>query len=57
MVGSHYHQQHVPVRTHSLTHSLSHTHTKETNNPDYILCYLVNYNYVKPSLYIDLQYI
>lgn len=41
----------------ALTLERVHAHRKETDNLDYILCYLVDYKSVKPSLYIDLQYI
>lgn len=51
----------VRARAHTHTQTHTHTHTqkemKETNDLDYILCYLVDYKSVKPSLYIDLQYI
>lgn len=45
------------ARTHARTYSDTHTQMKETDDLDYILCYLVDYKSVKPSLYIDLQYI
>lgn len=57
VVGYRYHQQHVCVHTRMRARTLARTQMKETNDLDYILCYLVDYKSVKPSLYIDLQYI
>ena len=55
MVGHHCHQPRACVDAGAVGHA--HAPEKETDGLDDVLCYLVDYESVKPSLYIDLQYI